>query len=201
VGFSSGDFVLHWDPAPLTQKRAEPHNFWLTSIVANGSMDQDATWCRGRPRPRRFGVRWGLSEDAAWYGGKRLPSFFSALSLPITNMKLPANELIPCVSRFCLDEWQDIWNCCEGNKLHCIYPTVGIVKHSKNVSRYDSVLLNRLRIGHSRLTDSYLLCGDDSPTCQSCRILLTVKHRLVECPNLRDIRKKILHGVFSCRLV
>jgi len=32
----------------------------------------------------------------------------SALSLPITNMKLPARELIPCVSRFCLDEWQDI---------------------------------------------------------------------------------------------
>jgi len=35
-------------------------------------------------------------------------------------------------------EWQDIWDCCEGNKLHSIYPTVGIVKHSKNISRYDS---------------------------------------------------------------
>jgi len=39
--------------------------------------------------------------------------------------------------------------------------TVGTVKHSKNISRYDSVLLNRLRIGHSRLTHSYLLSGDD----------------------------------------
>ena len=67
----------------------------------------------------------------------------SALSLPITNMKLPARELLPCVSKFCLDEWQDIWDCCEGNKLHSIYPTVGIVKYSKNISRYDSVLLNR----------------------------------------------------------
>jgi len=38
----------------------------------------------------------------------------SALSLPITNMKLPARELIPCISKFCLDEWQDIWDCCEG---------------------------------------------------------------------------------------
>jgi len=44
----------------------------------------------------------------------------SALSLPITNMKLPACELIPYVSKFCLDEWQDIWDCCEGNKLHSI---------------------------------------------------------------------------------
>jgi len=47
----------------------------------------------------------------------------SALSLPITNMKLPACELMPCVSKFCLYEWQDIWDCCEGNKLHSIYPT------------------------------------------------------------------------------
>jgi len=76
-------------------------------------------------------------------------------------MKLPARELIPCVSMFCLDEWPDIWDCCGGNKLHSIYPTVGIVKHNKNIFRYDSVLLNRLQIGHSRVTRSYLLCGDD----------------------------------------
>ena len=29
--------------------------------------------------------------------------------------------------------------------------------------RYDSVVLNRLRIGHSRLTHSYLLYEDDPP--------------------------------------
>jgi len=69
-------------------------------------------------------------------------------------------------------------------------PSVGIVKHSKNISRYDSVLLNRLRIGHSRLTHSYLLCGDGLPTCQSCGIPLTVKHILVECANLGNISGK-----------
>jgi len=61
----------------------------------------------------------------------------SALSLPVTNMKLPARELLPCVSNFCLDEWQEIWDCCEGNKLYSIYPIVGILKDSKNMSRYD----------------------------------------------------------------
>jgi len=51
------------------------------------------------------------------------------------SMKLPARELIQlCVSKFCLDEWQDIWDCCEGNKLHSIYPTVGSVKHSVTLS-------------------------------------------------------------------
>jgi len=58
------------------------------------------------------------------------------------------------------------------------------------MSCYDCVVLNRLRIGHSRLTHSYLLYEDDPPTCQSCGIPLTVKHILVECANLRDIREK-----------
>jgi len=34
------------------------------------------------------------------------------------------------------------------------------------------------------------LSGDDSPTCQSCGIPLTVKHILVECANFQDIREK-----------
>jgi len=49
----------------------------------------------------------------------------SALTLTITKMKNPATEYIPGVLQFCLKEWQDIWNCCEGNKLHAIYPNVG----------------------------------------------------------------------------
>ena len=58
----------------------------------------------------------------------------SALSLAITNMKLPAHKLIPCVSKCCLDKRQDIWDCCEGNKLRSVHPTVGMVKHSKNIA-------------------------------------------------------------------
>jgi len=33
----------------------------------------------------------------------------SALSLPITNMKLPEGELFPQFSKICLNEWQEIW--------------------------------------------------------------------------------------------
>jgi len=58
------------------------------------------------------------------------------------------------------------------------------------MSRYDSVLINRLRIGHCRLTHSHVLCGDDPPTCESCGVLVTVKHILTECANLRDLCAK-----------
>ena len=62
------------------------------------------------------------------------------------------------------------------------------MEHSKNISRYDSLLINRLHIGHSRLT--HILCGDDPPTCQSCGLPVSVRHVLVECVRLRDIRTK-----------
>ena len=52
------------------------------------------------------------------------------------------------------------------------------------LSRCDAALLNRLRIGHTRLTHSYLLSGDDLPECG------TVKHILVECVDLKDVRNK-----------
>jgi len=58
------------------------------------------------------------------------------------------------------------------------------------MSRYDSVVINRLRIGHSRLTHSHILWGDDPPTCQLCGLLVSVRHILVECVGLRDIRTK-----------
>jgi len=42
--------------------------------------------------------------------------------------------------------------------------------------RYNSVLINRLRIRHTRLSNSYLL-----KECQICHSPLTVKHILIDC--------------------
>jgi len=105
-------------------------------------------------------------------------------------MKIPATEYIPGVSQFCLKEWQDIWNCCENNKLHAIYPNVGRIPHCKNLSWCDAVVINRLRIGHTRLTHLHLLTDEDLPTCQVCSLPLTVNHILLECANLNTIRQR-----------
>ena len=58
------------------------------------------------------------------------------------------------------------------------------------LSRHDCVLINRLRIGHTRLTHSYLLLGDDQPECGTCQRPLTVKHILIECVDLNDVLNK-----------
>ena len=47
-----------------------------------------------------------------------------------------------------------------------------------------------MRIGHTRLTHSFLLSGDDLPECRTCQCPLTVKHILVECVDLKDVRNK-----------
>ena len=51
-------------------------------------------------------------------------------------------------------------------------------------------MLNRLHIGHTRLTHSFLLSGDDLPECVTCQCPLTVKHILVECVDLEDVWNK-----------
>jgi len=114
----------------------------------------------------------------------------SALSLPVTFMKLPASGMYPRITKLIFDEWQEVWNCCAGNKLHAIRRTVGDYKQKTCLSRRDIVLLNRLRIGHTRLTHSFLLSGDDLPECGTCQCPLTVKHILVECVDLKDVRNK-----------
>ena len=95
-------------------------------------------------------------------------------------------------TKLILDEWQEVWNCCAGNKLHAIRPTAFYKQKTLSIAPWYTytVLLNRLRIGHTRLTHSYLLSGDDLPECGTCQCPLTVKHILVDCVDLKDVRNK-----------
>ena len=54
VGLGSGNIVLDGDPVlpPIKRKRASPI-FGPCPLWPNGWMDQDSTWYRARPLPRR----------------------------------------------------------------------------------------------------------------------------------------------------
>jgi len=75
--------------------------------------------------------------------------------------------MYPRITKLIFDEWEEVWNCCPGNKLQI---TVGDCKQKTCLSRRDSVLLNRLRIDHTRLTHYFLLSGDDVPECGTCQL-------------------------------
>ena len=84
-----------------------------------------------------------------------------ALSLPITNMRFPASDLAPCVSKW--KEWQDIWDACQGNKLYAIYPNVGGYQYKSSLSRRN--VKNLLSLSLSLAVKKLLTHTLNSPCC------------------------------------
>jgi len=54
----------------------------------------------------------------------------AALSLPISPVKESVMDFLPRAKLLMHREWQEIWNCCDGNKLHSMNPTVGVTKQN-----------------------------------------------------------------------
>ena len=62
-------------------------------------------------------------------------------------------------------------------------------------------VLNRLHIGHSYFTHSFLLKKEEPPVCVACNTTISVKHILIECADLVEVRKnyfveRSLHSLF-----
>ena len=62
-------------------------------------------------------------------------------------------------------------------------------------------MVNRLHIGHSYLTHSFILRKEEAPICVACNVVLTVKHILIECADLLETRneyfeEKYLYSLF-----
>ena len=68
------------------------------------------------------------------------------------------------------------------------------------------MVINRLRLGHTRVTHGYLFNHEGSfvqqPMCRWCEVeLLSIRHMLVECPNLENVRRNILKSALGEREV
>jgi len=59
--------------------------------------------------------------------------------LSVTSMKLPATDMYPRITKLIFNEWQEVWNCCAGNKLHAIRPTVGGYKLKTSIMSWFSI--------------------------------------------------------------
>ena len=63
------------------------------------------------------------------------------------------------------------------------------------VDRRSSIVITRLRIGHTYITHKFLMASGaerQAPQCSSCHVVLTVVHILVECPNFENARRNNL---------
>ena len=62
----------------------------------------------------------------------------------------------------------------------------------RNIRR-EEVVLARLRLGHTRVTHSYLLQGEEHPQCVGCDAPFTVRHFLLECGDFAQVRNNCFH--------
>ena len=103
----------------------------------------------------------------------------------ISGMGVPLSDFRSFIKFYCRDLWQDHWSNLSNNfKLKSIRPSVLPWLHCR-VDRRSSIVLTRLRIGHSYLTHKYLMASGEErrvPLCSTCRVELTIKHVLVQCP-------------------
>ena len=113
----------------------------------------------------------------------------ASLDLEISNFKLPCTDFKPFINRYILSKWQLSWDRATFNKLHEIKPVLGKNTIYRSLRR-DEVVLTRLRIGHTRLTHSYLLKREDQPFCISCNEPFTAKHFLIDCIEFSHVRRQ-----------
>ena len=115
---------------------------------------------------------------------------FNPSASVITQGKIPPESFFPHISKLCMKEWQDSWDSTPTNKLFSIKPVLGKNKPHTSLCRRDETVLTRIRIGHSRITHSYLLSRENQPICDHCKCVFTVKHILLECPSTAVVRHK-----------
>ena len=120
---------------------------------------------------------------------------FAAVALEAKDCPLPNRDLYPSIKAAALHTSQFSWELEEHNKMKEITTSVYPWKYYSMERRRETALC-RLRIGHTRLTHGFLMSGDPPPFCEDCLVLLTVKHLLVECPSLGDVRQRFFS---NCR--
>ena len=113
--------------------------------------------------------------------------------------RLPYQDLFPVVRAFVKQRWQNRWDSAHATKpikLHAIQPIISPF-HLTGLTRKEETVIHRLRIGHTRLTHAYLFEQRGpikyAPLCHFCEDPfenLTVEHILIDCHELRHVRRR-----------
>ncbi|GFO40684.1 RNA-directed DNA polymerase from mobile element jockey [Plakobranchus ocellatus] len=101
------------------------------------------------------------------------------------------SDLKPKMNAYINSVWQKNWDAEGVNKLHEVLPSLGedLHRRGEEAGRKRETAMCRLRLGHTWLTQSYIL-KNEQPFCYACDSLYTVRHILIECPDFQDTRRK-----------
>ena len=115
--------------------------------------------------------------------------------------RLCRNDIKAVIRKKTIRSWQDQWTAARNypgrpNKLGEITDSLSPLPNATCSNRRWERSLARLRLGHCRLTNGFLLSGDAPPECENClnEVRLTVKHILTECPAHRAARLRAFNS-------
>ena len=99
----------------------------------------------------------------------------------ITNFKIPHSDFKSNIRQYINNKCQSVWETQTQNKLNEIKPNFNSKCTFSNLSRKEQTKITRCRLGHTRITHSYILKNEQAPFCIPCNELFTIKHFLITC--------------------
>ena len=109
---------------------------------------------------------------------------------PSVNL-MPFSDLKPLTAKYTLS-LAGKWNEADivSNKLYEILLKLSDKLLSFCKTRKEDTVLNRQHTGNSYLTHTFLLKKEQPPVFVACNTIITVKHILIVCADLVEVRKK-----------
>ena len=125
--------------------------------------------------PGHVGIRGNSAADSA--AKDALDGDISVELIPFSDLKSRTNKYI-------LELWQSEWDEFPENKLkECIV--------CPRTNRKEETVMAQLHIGHSFITHSFLLKGEEPPMYIGCDKHLTIEHILLTCSDFIEIREPL----------
>ena len=102
-----------------------------------------------------------------------------------SNIPIPHQDLLASTTKAEKEEWNRIWTTTNTTKIHDIARHFYQKIPNNNISRKKRIAMTRLWIGHSKITNEYLLSKTECNTCNQHN-----HHSTPECRKYRNLRSK-----------
>ncbi|XP_062710982.1 uncharacterized protein LOC134289017 [Aedes albopictus] len=110
----------------------------------------------------------------------------SARNQPTIDTPIPGEDGMRTVKRAIRHRWDIQWHRSRDAKLREVKCDTYRWTDLSNAA--DQRALTRLRIGHTRLTHTFLLKNEPAPTCECCGVVMDVRHLILHCRKFNEER-------------